>query len=319
MLARRLLLAAFGGGTFTPTPVSFHGCLAEGMNRLTGTVSKTSGSGTITGSGTAFLTEVKVGYRLHIPGGAVDEYGLVVTAIASDTSLTVSPAPTSTASGQLCEPDFPVPDSTFTAIKYEQPDNTHESFDTDNYHYSSSAALTGTVAKTNGNTTIVGTGTSFTTELGVNQVIDIPGGGAIDTLVVTAITDDTHLTVATAPTHTASGQTATCNPACIAIPQGLGGYYLIGIEDDWRYGAGTVREGNIFKNLSTGGTITPAVAAGGVNTARVQTAGETAYKWAAPRLLDAGDFLVNMAYQDSGATLGMTPFYAMWVIYLGPA
>lgn len=320
MLGRRLLLVALGGASFVGTAVRFHGCLAEGMNRLHGTVSKTSGSGTITGVGTSFLTEVKVGYRLHIPGGATDEYGLVVTAIASNTSLTVSPAPTSTASGQLCEPDFGVPNVTFTPIKYEQPGGTHESFDTDLYHYSSSAALTGTVAKTTGFTTLVGTGTAFLTELGVNQVIDVPGGGGIDTLVVTAIADDTHLAVANAPTHTASGQTATGNPAAIAIPAGLGGYYLLGLEDDWRGGGGTVREGNIFKNVSTGGAIGPDAAVGGVNVARVDsTSGETAYKWSGPRLLLEGDFLVNLAYQDSGATLNMTPFYAMWAIYLGPA
>lgn len=54
---------------------------------LTGTVSATNTSTTVTGSGTAFLTEVAVGDVLHI-----NSTYRKVTAIASDTSLTVSPA-----------------------------------------------------------------------------------------------------------------------------------------------------------------------------------------------------------------------------------
>jgi len=302
--------------------VIFHGCIAAGLDRFVGTVSKTSGSGTITGSGTAFLTAVKIGYKLHIPGGAVDEFDLYVTAIASDTSLTVSPAPTSTASGQLCEPDQEIGNATFTPVKYEYDRLIHSSllgvYDTDNYHYSSSANLTGTVAKTSGNTTITGTGTAFLTGVAVNQVIDVPGGGGTDTLVIRTIASDTSLTVWRAPSYTASGQTAKNNPAAIAIPIGLGGYYDIGIEDDWRYGIGTVRQGNVFLNLSTGVAATPGAALGGVNMPRVPTSGETAYKWAAPRKLAEGDFIVNRAYQDSGSSVSQTPYYAMWVSYRGP-
>lgn len=66
---------------------------------LTGTVSKTAGNATITGSGTAFLTELAVGQRVTIPGGARTTY-VFVRSIASDTSFTALHAPAQTASGQ---------------------------------------------------------------------------------------------------------------------------------------------------------------------------------------------------------------------------
>lgn len=55
---------------------------------LTGTVSKTASSSTLTGSGTAFLTELSVGQVIDVPGTIVERR--VVSAIASDTSLTVA-------------------------------------------------------------------------------------------------------------------------------------------------------------------------------------------------------------------------------------
>lgn len=65
---------------------------------LTGTVSKTAASQTVTGSGTAFLTELSIGQVISIPGTAAEK--CVVIAIASNTSLTVSTALANTASGQ---------------------------------------------------------------------------------------------------------------------------------------------------------------------------------------------------------------------------
>ncbi len=65
---------------------------------LTGTVSKTNSSATLTGSGTAFDTELTVGQMIDVPGGAVEQR--VVTAIASATSLTVSSNFANTSSGQ---------------------------------------------------------------------------------------------------------------------------------------------------------------------------------------------------------------------------
>lgn len=93
-------------------------------------------------------------------------------------------------------------------------------------HRTSSANLTGTVSKTNGSTTVTGSSTLFTSELSVGQVITIPGGGATDRLVVASIASNTSLTVMTAPTHTASGQTAARDNTCIVFGAGDAGYYL---------------------------------------------------------------------------------------------
>jgi hypothetical protein len=65
---------------------------------LTGTVSKSAGSATLTGAGTAFQTELKPGCVISVPGTAVEYF--VVSAIASDTALTLSQSAVYTASGQ---------------------------------------------------------------------------------------------------------------------------------------------------------------------------------------------------------------------------
>lgn len=69
--------------------------------------------------------------------------------------------------------------------------------------------LSGTVQKTSGSAAIVGTGTSFTTELVVGQQISIPGGGGTDTKIVSVITNNTNLTLTTTCANSASGQTVT--------------------------------------------------------------------------------------------------------------
>lgn len=65
---------------------------------LTGTVAKTNGSATLTGTGTAFTTELSVGMVISVPGGATER--AIVSAIASDTSLTVTANFANTSSGQ---------------------------------------------------------------------------------------------------------------------------------------------------------------------------------------------------------------------------
>ena len=82
-----------------------------------------------------------------------------------------------------------------------------ERYDSGGHHFTSAANLTGTVAKTAASATLVGTGTSFTTELSVGQMISVPGTAA-EVRVVTAIASNTSLTVAQAFTNSASGQTA---------------------------------------------------------------------------------------------------------------
>jgi len=71
---------------------------------LTGTLSKTNGSATVTGAGTHFLSELTVGDRIAMPQDE-DPNTLAVIAIASDTSLTVEAAFQVTSSGAAtCQP-----------------------------------------------------------------------------------------------------------------------------------------------------------------------------------------------------------------------
>jgi hypothetical protein len=65
---------------------------------LAGTVAKNATT-TVTGSGSAFLSELRAGDVIRIPGGTSTETR-IVSAIASDVSLTVTVAFTTTASGQ---------------------------------------------------------------------------------------------------------------------------------------------------------------------------------------------------------------------------
>src|SRR5205814_4021199 len=62
----------------------------------TGTVSVTNGSNTLTGSGTAFRTELATGDRILI---AATNQSFAITAIASDTSATTNSSTPTTASG----------------------------------------------------------------------------------------------------------------------------------------------------------------------------------------------------------------------------
>lgn len=105
-----------------------------------------------------------------------------------------------------------------------------ERFDTDDMHYTSSANLTGTVAKSASSTTLTGTGTAFLTELSVGQVINVPGT-ATETRVVTDIASNTSLTVAVAFANSATGQTAArVNGALVARTAGL---YYIAANAEW--------------------------------------------------------------------------------------
>ena len=65
---------------------------------ITGTVAKVAASATVTGTGTVFLSQLYVGSIISIPGTAVEYF--VVTAIASDTSLTIHTNAVNNASGQ---------------------------------------------------------------------------------------------------------------------------------------------------------------------------------------------------------------------------
>ncbi len=77
----------------------------------TGTVSMTAGSKTVTGSGTAFTTELRIGQELRINGEQK-----FITAIASTTSLTVDVAAVATVAGATCNliNDLLMPTTDFT-------------------------------------------------------------------------------------------------------------------------------------------------------------------------------------------------------------
>jgi len=75
-------------------------------------------------------------------------------------------------------------------------------------------AVAGTVQKSAGSAAVVGTGTSFTS-LPIGATITIPGG-APETQTITAIADDTHLTVGANFVNNSSGQTATVSAVSLA-------------------------------------------------------------------------------------------------------
>ena len=76
----------------------------------------------------------------------------------------------------------------------------------------------GTIALTNGSTTVTGTGTSFTTELKVGDFVGVTVGGAPYTLVVGVITSNTQLTLNVAYTGpTTSGLAWYAIPASLQI------------------------------------------------------------------------------------------------------
>lgn len=67
-----------------------------------------------------------------------------------------------------------------------------------------SANLAGTVATTSGSAAVVGTSTTFTTSYKVNDTMVTSGGDAI---IISVITDDTHITLAANAANTGSGLT----------------------------------------------------------------------------------------------------------------
>lgn len=124
-----------------------------------------------------------------------------------------------------------------------------EAYDTDSMHFTSSAALTGTVTKTAASTTITGSGTLFTTELSVGQMFSIPGT-AVEYFVVTAIASNTSLTVSEAAVNTASGQTATRVNSAVVLR--TAGKYVVLTKCRYDSNASGIRQLVILKKRTTG-------------------------------------------------------------------
>jgi hypothetical protein len=167
-----------------------------------------------------------------------------------------------------------------------------------NWAFQSSANLTGSVAKTNGSATLTGTGTSFTTELSVGQIINVPGT-ATERRVVTAIASNTSLTVNRAFANTASGQTAARSNVGVAVQEA--GFYNLSGAVAFSYDAAGHREMRF--------TITPS--SDGVsylsNTNRVhpvQTAATNTFAGVVSMAkLQQWDIVDLTVTQNSGATL----------------
>jgi hypothetical protein len=132
---------------------------SDSRGAITGTVSVTAGSKTVTGSGTAFDTECHVGEKI-IVGTQIRE----IASIASATSLAVSLAFDSTAAG-----------ATATA------------------QIDGMSGLSGTVAVTAGSAAVAGTNTVFTEQVHAGEDIVIAG----NRYTIAEVTSDTALVLVT--------------------------------------------------------------------------------------------------------------------------
>ncbi len=144
------------------------------------------------------------------------------------------------------------------------------------FHFTSAANLTGTVSKTSGSKNITGSGTLFTTELSVGQVIAIPGT-TTQYFVVATITDNTHLTVRTNANNTASGQTAARKNDVLVCPTGGAGYWRIMVSVGSSAASGTGSQEVWFLKGTDGITMTLYSGSGGQDSSASNTllTGET--------------------------------------------
>lgn len=177
-----------------------------------------------------------------------------------------------------------------------------EDYDTDTYHFTSGSALTGTVAKAAASADLVGTGTAFTTELTVNQVISIPGT-ATEIGVVKLITDNTHLTLWQTMANTASGQTATRRNEFVAVPVGLGGKYRISGGARWT----TVTTAKVdVIHLGLNGSLTASGTAMAVQGSQSVTSSVNFLNASTPYSLAEGDYIGVYFNNQESSTVTIT-------------
>lgn len=169
-----------------------------------------------------------------------------------------------------------------------------EDSDADNQHYTSAASLTGTVDKTAASATLAGTGTAFTTELSVGQVISVPGTAA-EKRVVTAIASNTSLTVNAAFANTATGQTGTRLNTAVVFRQP--GFYALAAGAYWASSATGYRRVGFILNDTT------EIGQDSANSIGALAMGQTAsiaYKFS------QWDFVEVRVRQTSGGALDLT-------------
>ena len=141
-----------------------------GLIKTSGTI--TTSTTTVTGSGTAFTTELAVGWYINMAATATQqETSRKIVAIASDTSLTLDNAFTYSYTGASF---YIVPPPT-TAYKSKY----------------SNTLLSGTVSTYTTNNYIVGSSTNFVGDFRPGSIIYVNG----DSQVITSIVDATHLYV----------------------------------------------------------------------------------------------------------------------------
>lgn len=178
----------------------------------------------------------------------------------------------------------------------------NEEWDSDGYHFTSTANLTGTVAKTASSAALVGSSTLFTSELTVGQIISVPGTAA-EKRVVTVITDNTHLTVGQAFANSASGQTAARTNAGIAVPSAaLAGKYLF----QYKAGFANVNTTGIrlaFLRKNTVGDDTTNIIGSRMNMSYISATLGADQLGSAIVDLAFGDFVELYVYQNSGGSL----------------
>jgi hypothetical protein len=127
---------------------------------LTGTISVSTSSTTVTGSGTLFTTELVAGQTIKNQDGTAIG---VISSITNNTTLVLVSNSSSTA----------------TNVRYVVSATT--------------TSLTGTITSLTASTTITGVGTKFTTELQAGVIIRTTGGTSIGT--ISSIASDTSLTL----------------------------------------------------------------------------------------------------------------------------
>ena len=173
------------------------------------------------------------------------------------------------------------------------------------YHFTSDANLTGTVAKTATSTALVGTGTSFTTELSVGQCIIVPGT-ANEYRIVASITDNTNLVVYGAFANTANGQTAARTSTAIGIAKA--GLYIASASAYWNNDTTGNRSIAIFKNNGEFGLDEVTSISGncaGVSYGAIKTntapAATNTVVVTPPIPMDVGDFFQQECYHNAGS------------------
>jgi len=152
---------------------------------LTGTLTFTNGSTTVTGSGTQFTSELSVGDYIRSTDGTNGGTWYKVTGISDDTTLTINTS-------------FKESTHSATAVRNKGPGIPED--------------LTGTVTFTSGSNQVTGSGTQFTSELSVGDYIRPSGKSTF--YKVTSISDDATLIIDRDAEESFSGTAQRLRPFC---------------------------------------------------------------------------------------------------------